>query len=567
VTRTTTKPVTGGGGAGGSSALDIRASVGTSTSPTNSAPNVLQQTETFDNAAWTKLSGASITANAGIAPNGTSTADRLTLSSGTNNLNRMTQVPTASGTVVLSLYVKKGTQGNRITLYQDGSPFGGAYDFNLDSPTGNFLDVGNGWYRIWFTITWSNQTVSIGSYTSGTNTPGDNFLIWGVQLEPGTTPTTYVAHPVINKDIALPFEAKAFLPFGSLMSATGAATGLNLGLGGLTTSAQSAISVSSITGVTTSNSDRRHDNGDAVSIITDGTVTEEAARSAIAADKVTLNWTTAAATAWIYNHIALGGSNLEVSLVQCQMNGTNAAQSFAHGLSGVPTGVLFFSIGSNGAPPSTTNELRSSIGAWAGGNQFAAMIRSGNGVTTTSTRRSLYTSGCIGSLEAVVRRLASVDSVDATNVNVTYPVTTWTFQDYFWMLCIRGAKCQVGTFDVTSLTAFPISTPGITPKLFLPVFVKDGVDSVGTVLNDLTLTIGASDGTNNVSCGIGDVNGATTTNARRWQDSAKFCERNPSNGNSIFEATAGFVGESVVITPTLNSFSNWGQGAYLLLGS
>jgi hypothetical protein len=160
----------------------------------------------------------------------------------------------------------------------------------------------------------------------------------------------------------------------------------------------------------------------------------------------------------------------------------------------------------------------------------------------------------------------AVDSVDATNVNVTYPVTGDATQRYFFMLAIRGAKCQVGTFDCNGSTSpLTIATAGITPKLFLPVFLSQGVDNLGAVLNDINLTIGASDGTNNVSCGITDANGVTTTNARRYQSSTSLVEFNTA-GTKTFEGTAAFSGESVVVTPT-TALTNFGQAGYMVIGS
>jgi len=381
-----------------------------------------------------------------------------------------------------------------------------------------------------------------------------------------TSPGTAISKAVTD----VGFQPKAVIDFNAVHTVSSAVTTAHLSIGaGTSASSRAAIGVQSNNAVTTSATNRRHTTGGIITNMNEaGAIIQAADLASLDAGGFTRSFSTVVGDARILNHIALGGADLEVSLVQCQMNGTNVAQSFAHGLSGAPTGVLFLSGINSTAPANTVNELDLAIGAWAGANQFSAQIVSLTGVTTTSTNRLLKTDSVLGIVDTAVRRQMAISSVDATSVNVTYPVTTPAYQSYFWMLCIRGAKCQVGTFDCNGSTSpLTIATSGITPKLFLPVFVKDGVDSVGTVLNDLGLTIGACDGTNHVSCGIGDVNGATTTNARRWQDSTKFCERNPSNGNSIFEATAAFSGESVVLTPTLNSFSNWGQGAYLCVGS
>jgi hypothetical protein len=285
-------------------------------------------------------------------------------------------------------------------------------------------------------------------------------------------------------------------------------------------------------------------------------------------DGFTLDWPSVSG-ARILNHIALGGADLEVSLTQHQMNATNLPQSFAHGLSGAPTGLMFFSTIDAVAPPQTNPVLLFSMGCSDGSTQFGASIRSTNNVTTTFTRRSLSNAHMLSHISNTTGflRAMSFSSCDATNVNVTYPVTVNTFQNYFWMLAIRGAKCQVGTFDCNgSLDPLTISTPGITPKLFLPIFLPGGVDNVGTVQNGLAMTIGASDGTNHTSCGITDANGVTTTNARRYQDSTGLSEYD-FDGSLEFDATASFDGESVILDPTVNTGTGWGQGGYLILGS
>lgn len=364
------------------------------------------------------------------------------------------------------------------------------------------------------------------------------------------------------------FEPKVVMPWGVLHTLDAVTTNAYLGLGALTGTSQSAISVSSLTGLTTSNTDRRHGNTNAVTQLIDGTVSEAAARSALGADGFTLNWTTAAAAANILNHICLGGDDLEVSLTQHQMNGTNAPQSFAHGLTGgEPTALLFFSAINNNTPANTQAGLLSSIGCWASSSQFSAANYADNAKTTTETRRSLVANSIWDFITTTSLRRMAVSSVDAANVNCTYPATTSNIASYFWLLAIRGAKCQAGAFDCNGSTdPLTIACSGITPKLFLPLFVPSGVDSIGTVQNGLLFGIGASDGTNNVSCGVTDANGVTTTNARRYQSSTSLVEYDTA-GTKQFEATASFSGESVILDPTTNGGSTWGQGGYLIIGA
>lgn len=366
------------------------------------------------------------------------------------------------------------------------------------------------------------------------------------------------------------FEPKVVMPFGVINPSEGSNTVAGFHFGTATSSSDEAsIAVVSANGVTTSATYRRHTNSRILTNITPlGATDYEAELSSLDSNGFTLNWLSVLASARILNHICLGGADLEVSLTQHQTNNTNAAQSFAHGLSGAPTGLLFF-LNSFESPPFTGTTAQLGLGIWANGSQNSSWTYSQHNSTTTNTGRLLCNDNifaAFGFTKTIVRSMA-VSSVDSTNVNCTYPVTTTAGQLIFYMLAIRGAKCQTGTFDHNgSLSPLTISTTGITPKLFLPVFLPTGVDSINTVLNGLNFSIGASDGTNNVSCGITDVNGVTTTNARRSQTSNSLSEYD-STGALASTMTAAFSGESVVITPTTMVNNFYGQGCYFVVGA
>jgi hypothetical protein len=287
-------------------------------------------------------------------------------------------------------------------------------------------------------------------------------------------------------------------------------------------------------------------------------------------DGFTLNYTTKDGIARLFNHICLGGDDLEASLTLHQMNGTNADESFAHGLTGgAPDALLFFGIGETGLPPATSANAKFDFGAWAGGSQFAASIQSQNGVATTSTSRVLSNTEAYLTQQVTRTKLRSfaVSAVDSTNVDVSYVVTGSTGQFRFFMLALRGCKAQVGTFDCNGSTdPLTISTPGITPKLFLPVMMRLGVDSINTVQSDVYFSVGASDGTTNLSCGITDQSAVTTTNTRRFQSSNTIVDYG-AGGVKNFEATSAFGSNSVELTPSTVRDENWGQGAYLVIGN
>lgn len=369
------------------------------------------------------------------------------------------------------------------------------------------------------------------------------------------------------------FQPKVVMPFATLPITTGSLSAAPIGFGaGLSSSNRASIGVNSRDAVTTSSAYRSHSASKIVCVPDNSSsaIFMDADLSSIDSDGFTLNWSTVAAASRILNHICLGGSDLEVSLTQHQMNGTNAPQSFAHGLSGVPTGIISFSIGIDNTPPATVPTMAYHLGLWANGQQYLTSILAMNGFLTTQTKRTLVNGRCLtaglGSDGSYVRSL-SIDSVDTSNVNCTYQDTADAGQRLFWMLAIRGAKCQAGTFHCNgSLSPLGISCMGITPKLFFGLATPECVDNINTVRDSINLSLWASDGTNHVSCGITDVNGVTTTNARRSQSSNSLSEYD-STGALASTMTAAFSGESVVITPTTMVNSFYGQGCYFVVGS
>ncbi|HAN97016.1 MAG TPA: hypothetical protein DCQ98_06080 [Planctomycetaceae bacterium] len=285
----------------------------------------------------------------------------------------------------------------------------------------------------------------------------------------------------------------------------------------------------------------------------------------IDADGFTFDWTTVSGSVRYFNYACLGGS-IEAKLVRCQMNNTNVAESFAHGLSGAPTAVILFSVLNEQPVPASRTTLYASIGAWAGGSQFSGSIWSNNGVTTTATRRILSTTKALVRVAGSIDRSLSIASVDGTNVNVTYPDTTAINQYYFWMLCIRGCRAKVGTFTLGGvLTPTEITCPGIRPKFFMPVLIPGGHVSPDAILSTMLMGVGASDGLATTSSGLTEVNNVTTTLSRRWQSNNNLDDYD-SAGNLMIRSDISFGEESVIVDPTTNTSSTWGQGGYLILG-
>ena len=174
--------------------------------------NLLTFTEQFDNAAWGK-SGATITANASTSPIGDTSADKIV--EGTGLAARLifssaAAASPASATVTASVYVKDTGESRFLQFFANDSVSAGRSLAVINPVSGAVLassgvtalavSVGNGWYR--FSATYISGTTTnniqirladtfqlIEDAYTGNGVSG--LLIWGAQLELGSTATTY----------------------------------------------------------------------------------------------------------------------------------------------------------------------------------------------------------------------------------------------------------------------------------------------------------------------------------------------------------------------------------------
>jgi hypothetical protein len=183
--------------------------------------NLLQRSEEFNNAYWNK-NGGSISANSSTAPNGKTTADRLTLAATTttHGLIDFGVSGVAASTYTVSFYVKKGTHRYiTIGIYRNTLNNAGAgFDLDTNTVTGTgatgtgysasgatMTDVGDGWYRC-SVVCVSGTTPMTGSclflrntsYTSGAIQESwaasgtETINLWGAQAEVGAYATSYI---------------------------------------------------------------------------------------------------------------------------------------------------------------------------------------------------------------------------------------------------------------------------------------------------------------------------------------------------------------------------------------
>jgi hypothetical protein len=167
--------------------------------------NLILQSQTFDNASWTK-NASTVTANAIAAPDGTVTADKLIANSGTNLFAAVTQSASITNGLpyTFSLYVKKDAF-RYIYIYADGAPFNyGQVRADLNTNTivtgsGSVTSVGNSWVRVtanFTAVSGGATTLFVGATDSSNNfnTTGDGtsgIYLWGAQLSVGPYPLDY----------------------------------------------------------------------------------------------------------------------------------------------------------------------------------------------------------------------------------------------------------------------------------------------------------------------------------------------------------------------------------------
>ncbi|CAB5225358.1 hypothetical protein UFOVP749_11 [uncultured Caudovirales phage] len=176
--------------------------------------NLLLQSESFDNSYWAKLA-STITANSAVAPDGTTSADKLAedATTASHYVTRASADFVAGTTYTLSFYAKAverqwvavgfQNESNKLAWFDLATGVVGTVQANISGTS--ITPVGNGWYRCSITAVAattnpypSAAVANANGATSYAGSAGSGVLIWGAQLELGSTATTYNPTTVKN---------------------------------------------------------------------------------------------------------------------------------------------------------------------------------------------------------------------------------------------------------------------------------------------------------------------------------------------------------------------------------
>ena len=203
--------------------------------------NLALYSEQLDNANYAK-SLATVTPNNATSPDGYQNADTLTASAGTGIPQASSFFSATAGAYTYSFFVKAGTHKNVFFASYSSDAFGPSFIFrdmifNTDSGTitassgnltvsTNVQNYKNGWYKVSATYTATASgfiffvvgLASNSTTASGTWTGSENIQVYGMQIEAGAYPTSYI--PTLGASVTRGADVASKTGISSLIGAT-----------------------------------------------------------------------------------------------------------------------------------------------------------------------------------------------------------------------------------------------------------------------------------------------------------------------------------------------------------
>jgi hypothetical protein len=151
--------------------------------------NLLTYSNDFSNAAWIMFAGPPVTPNSIISPDGLTNGTTLNSAGGSNDFLYQVITTTIGVTYTNSFYIKNLNSTQSQYLDANGIPtiinWSGPILTSIIGIGSSFVSVGNGWYRVFTTVTAANTTYVYRMYADINNT-SKSVYIYGAQLEQGS---------------------------------------------------------------------------------------------------------------------------------------------------------------------------------------------------------------------------------------------------------------------------------------------------------------------------------------------------------------------------------------------